>query len=131
MQNTQKNIPLLKEALKKTGSVEVICTGTSMSPNIHQGELIPIRPVDTILSGDVVLFERPPGELVVHRFLFRIPNTPWFIHLGDAAPKAHLARYEDIIGVVDGLRKTVGAKAMVKAMEAIARGVKNKILKRF
>ena len=80
-----------------------ICAGPSMSPTVMAGERVYLRAsgAQRIRRGEAVLFSGPSGDYdVLHRFLFRVPFTSYFVHRGDAADSAvGLAQRDRIVGV--------------------------------
>ena len=54
------------------GSIsQIMVSGTSMLPTLHQGDLVVLRKARTYAVGDVVAYPGPGGYLVIHRILDR------------------------------------------------------------
>jgi len=78
-----------------------VCAGISMAPTVLPGEVVRLSTgTDRIGSGDAVLFAGEGDYELMHRFVFKVPFVPYFVHRGDA-PKARigLARLDRLVGV--------------------------------
>ena len=72
---------LLREGRQQ---VAVTVAGSSMVPFLHHGDKVYLDPLPEVLkAGDVVLYQRPGGQYVLHRILRTHPDGS-FIMLGDA-----------------------------------------------
>lgn len=82
--DTREYISTLREVVKEGHEVPVIVSGSSMSPFlIHHRDTIIIGPVKNPLSrGDMVFYERPSGQFVMHRVRRVRPEGIYLI--GDA-----------------------------------------------
>ena len=63
-------LPVCREVLAVGGSLPLRVTGVSMRPFLQEGrDTVLLMPVDVVRRGDVVLFTRPGGKLVLHRVI--------------------------------------------------------------
>lgn len=65
-----------------------VVTSWSMEPTLHVGDLIVVSGREQPKVGDVIVYMKPNGELIVHR-LIAIKEAAWgtvFITKGDANP---------------------------------------------
>lgn len=74
---------LARELARTPRGLWVTCAGRSMEPTIRMGDRVLVRTCERVRPGDVVLFQGTRG-LVLHRVLFPLPGTRWFLHIGDA-----------------------------------------------
>ena len=103
----------LKDELLRSGNVMFTNKGVSMRPLLREGRDIMIiekRTPDTVLStGMAVLFERPTGDLVLHRIYREKGNG--FLILGDNCINPEYVEDDRIIGILTGIvrdgKKTV------------------------
>lgn len=87
---------LVHDLARSAGGVWVTCAGRSMEPTIKLGDRVRVEACERVRAGDVVLFEGS-RSYVLHRVLFPLPGTSWFVHIGDAGSEdgpglAHAAR---------------------------------------
>ena len=71
----------VEEVLKSGNGVRLSPQGTSMWPTILPGrDKVEIQPVDghQIHRGDIVLYQRPSGMLVLHRAMKLHDGSVWF-----------------------------------------------------
>lgn len=78
---------LLKNAIKRDGSIELPASGYSMFPYIHQGNLCKFESFDPLVvkKGDVILFSSQEGQLIAHRFvgIKKEQNQTFYLLKGD------------------------------------------------
>ena len=72
-----------------------------MAPTVAPGDAVHIRRAASCRPGDAVVFASAGGEFdVLHRFVFKVPLVPYFVHRGDAeGAQVGLARCDRIVGV--------------------------------
>jgi hypothetical protein len=75
---------LLRELAARPGGAWVTCAGASMEPTIRRGERVRVEACTRVRSGEVALFAALRGGYVLHRVVFAVPGTGWFVHVGDA-----------------------------------------------
>lgn len=94
---------LVRELARTPDGVWITCDGHSMTPTIARGDRVRVRACQSIRPGDVVLFEAQRRGHVLHRVVFPVPGTPWFVHVGDAGSGtgAGLARRAAVVGRAD------------------------------
>lgn len=82
--DTREYISTLRELVREGHDVSLIVSGSSMSPFlIHHRDTIIFGPVDKPLHrGDMVFYERPTGQFVMHRVRRVRPEGLYLI--GDA-----------------------------------------------
>ena len=95
----------LKEELMRSGNVIFTNKGVSMRPLLREGRdlmIIEKRRSDTRLApGMAVLFERPTGDLVLHR-IYRKDGGGYLI-LGDNCINPEYVEDHMIIGILTGV----------------------------
>ena len=95
----------LKEELLRSGNVIFTNKGISMKPLLRQGKdlmIIEKRKAGQILKeNDVVLFERPNGDTVLHRIVGE--GEGGFYILGDNCIDPEFVPGDKIIGVLTGV----------------------------
>lgn len=95
----------LKEELMRSGNVIFTNKGVSMRPLLREGRdlmIIEKRRSDTRLApGMAVLFERPTGDLVLHR-IYRNDGGGYLI-LGDNCINPEYVEDHMIIGILTGV----------------------------
>ena len=100
-------IELLRAVLDKGAPFRFQAKGFSMSPFIHDGDVVTIAPLsDTVLRrGDIVAFINPHTQgLAVHRVVEKRGDS--FLIKGDNAPETDgLIREADILGRVTGVER--------------------------
>lgn len=70
-----------------------------MAPTVMPADEVAITAAAAPCSGDAVLFRGSGDFEVVHRYLFKVPFAPYFVHRGDApSARVGVARCERIIG---------------------------------
>ncbi len=79
---------LLRQLAKLPGGAWVTCAGRSMEPTIPLGTRVRVVACDRVWPGQVALFEALRGGYVLHRVVFPVPGTGWFVHIGDASGAA-------------------------------------------
>lgn len=95
----------LKDELLRSGNVIFTNKGVSMKPLLRQGRDLMI--IEKRIEGqplkenDVVLFERPGGEMVLHRIVGKCDGG--FSILGDNCIDPETVPDEKIIGVLTGV----------------------------
>lgn len=65
-----------------------VVTSWSMEPTLHVGDLIVVSGREQPKVGDIIVYIKPNGELIVHR-LIAVEETAWrtvYITKGDANP---------------------------------------------
>ncbi len=79
---------LVPALLGQAYRVRMRVTGESMHPTVSSGELVVIEPMpaESLRIGDVILYRRPAGALVLHRLLARTREGD-FICGGDATAR--------------------------------------------
>jgi signal peptidase I len=93
---------LLAEALKKTGSAQVLVSGTSMHPTLQMGWLVHVQPArgEDLRPGEIAVF-RGDHHLTIHRLVWieKGPQGTMLVFRGDynrvrerIAPSAVLGR---------------------------------------
>ena len=87
-----------RENLEKQGFLVQPFRGVSMMPLLRQGRdaVRLVKPQRPLKKMDIVLFERPDGQLVLHRII-RIRNGEYYI------------RGDNCIGCVSSRQQTLGA----------------------
>jgi hypothetical protein len=70
-----------------------------MEPAVKLGDQVRVFACDRVKSGDVVLFAGS-RSYVLHRVVFAVPGTSWFVHIGDAGSGdgPGLARAAAVVG---------------------------------
>ena len=95
----------LKEELMRSGNVMFTNKGVSMRPLLREGRdlmIIERREYGKPLNiGDAVLFERPTGDMVLHR-IYRKQGEGYLI-LGDNCIDPEYVEDERIIGILTGV----------------------------
>lgn len=95
----------LKEELMRSGNVIFTNKGISMRPLLREGRdlmIIEKRNPEILLSpGMAVLFERPTGDLVLHR-IYRKEGRGYLI-LGDNCINPEYVEDDRIIGILTGI----------------------------
>lgn len=113
----------------------ITCAGTSMTPTVLLGDRVSIAPPRAgVRAGDVLLFETGDrSHLLLHRVVFRLPGTPYFVHRGDAGVGTGIARTDRVLGRAELPPRaatlgelSAGALAVLRyARDAVARRVRN------
>jgi len=99
-----------------------VCGGLSMIPTIQPGDPVHLVAKRPLRAGDVVVFQGTGDYEVVHRFLFKLPLLPYFVHRGDAAgAQVGLARWECVIGIADLPRRAPTGRELLAACSLILR----------
>ncbi len=92
----------IKETVARGGSFPLVVTGTSMLPFLEDGKdvvwLSACRP-ENIKKGDILLFERNDGKLVLHRVSQVLPNGMFEMN-GDGLSWSEKIDAQSIIAVV-------------------------------
>ena len=107
----QAFLPVCKEVLAVGGSLPLRVTGVSMRPFLKEGrDTVLLMPVEGVLRrGDVVLFTRPGGKLVLHRIV-RVQNGTVTV-TGDNQVELETVPQEAVLAVVQRVlrgEKTLG-----------------------
>jgi hypothetical protein len=78
-----------------------VCGGSSMAPALRPGDPVHVIAGASPRRGDAVVFASAAGDFdVVHRFVFKVPLLPFFVHRGDAPhARVALASCDRIVGV--------------------------------
>lgn len=99
----------LREQLESAGSAQLIVTGYSMVPMLHNRRdtvtLVPFR--GCAKPGDVIFFQRGDGQLVLHRIVGM--REQCYICSGDHESKPETVLPEQVLAVVESF--TRGGKA--------------------
>lgn len=98
------NKTTVEEVLQRTGKYVATPVGTSMYPMLRsRTDTALIVPVTRALKrGDVILYRRPSGQLVLHRICRTTPNG--YVLGGDNLPhREHGVQPSWVIGVMEGL----------------------------
>jgi hypothetical protein len=110
---------------RRTTKLERVCAGSSMTPTVQPGD-----PVDVIAcasvrpkAGDAVLFSGATGDYdILHRFVFKLPFLPLFVHRGDAiGARVGLARSERILGIARLARRKPSLRDRLDGWILVAR----------
>jgi len=89
-------------APNSAATFERVCGGMSMVPTIYPGDPVYLAPRRDLRSGDVVVFSGEGDYDIVHRFIFKLPFAPYFVHRGDAVgAQVSLGRWDRIVGVAE------------------------------
>lgn len=83
-------------------TLDRICGGFSMAPTVRPGDEVRVvrAPLGRIRAGEAVVFVGRGDHEVLHRYLFRLPFVPYFVHRGDRkGARVGLAHCDRIIGV--------------------------------
>ena len=96
---------LSREALKRSGALQLRVTSASMIPLLEPDDKILVQPVNPqdLLAGQIVVYERG-GDWITHRLIQC--RQPFWVIKGDAhlAPDAPVDSHEVIGGVMARLR---------------------------
>ncbi len=92
-----------RENLEKQGFLVQPFHGVSMMPLLRQGRdaVRLVKPQRPLKKMDIVLFERPDGQLVLHRII-RIRNGEYYIR-GDNCIGCELVQAEQILCIAEGI----------------------------
>ncbi len=117
---------LVRELANNPDGVSITCAGHSMTPTIRLGDRVRVRAGGTVQSGDVVLFEASRGCHVLHRVVFTVPGTPWFLHIGDAGSGdgPGIARRDAIVGIANVPRRRPSMAAYRAGARRVLRGAR-------
>ena len=93
---------LRSRVLGCTMSLQRVCGGASMAPTVQPGERVElfVGASRRARAGDAVVFCGANGDYdILHRFVFKVPFLPYFVHRGDApSARAGVARCDRMIG---------------------------------
>ncbi len=109
-----------------------VCGGSSMAPTIQPGDRVVLAEDGSrVRAGDVVLFSGPGGDYdIVHRFVFKVPFVPLFVHRGDAVgARVGLARWDRIVGVAVAERRKPSFREIFDGMRLVARYAAAKLVR--
>lgn len=98
--------PIMREVLHAGGTVKLKPRGISMLPFIRPDidEILLQRPTEPLHKGDIFLYQRPSGKLVLHR-LVRM-NRKKLVFRGDNQIHGeHDITQEQLIGVISIVRR--------------------------
>lgn len=85
--------------------VPVNIAGTSMTPFLDPGDTVFLNlPNGAVEKGDVILFQRPGGQYVLHRVVGISPDGTLEL-LGDAQLRSEPVRPDRVRAVVTGVRR--------------------------
>lgn len=101
-----------------------------MAPTIQLGDGVALADDRSRLRpGDVVLFSGAGGDYeIVHRFVFKVPFLPFFVHRGDAVgARVGLARCDRIVGVAVAERRKPSFREIVDGVRLVARHAASKL----
>ncbi len=75
-------LPLIRSVIESGAEFPLSPTGTSMLPTITEGrDTVTLAKPEGLRRGDIVLYRRPSGQIVLHRIIGRRGDT--FIMCGD------------------------------------------------
>jgi hypothetical protein len=100
-----------------------VCGGRSMMPALQPGDAVEVvaRSWSSIRPGDAVVFSGHDYE-IVHRYLFKVPLAPYFIHRGDArGARVGLAHCRRIVGVAELARRAPTAGEILAGWALVLR----------
>lgn len=114
---------LLRDLAARPGGTWVTCAGNSMAPTIRCGERVRVEACKRVRSGEVALFAALRGGYVLHRVVFAVPGTGWFVHIGDAGSGdgpglAHVSR---LVGRARVPRRLPSLPVWAAAVQRVAR----------
>jgi len=101
-----------------------VCGGSSMAPTIQPGDRVTLADDGSrVRPGDAILFSGADGDYdILHRFLFKVPCLPFFVHRGDAVgARVGLARCDRILGVAVTERRKPSFREMFDGGSLVAR----------
>lgn len=116
---------LLDDLARTPDGLWVTCAGRSMEPTIRMGERVRVCVCERVHPGDVVLFAGARG-LVLHRVVFSVLGTGWFLHIGDAGSGdgPGLARVSTVVGRADVPRRIPPASVYLAAFQRLGRAAR-------
>ncbi len=103
-----------------------------MAPTIQPGDRVVLAEDGSrVRAGDVVLCSGPGGDYdIVHRFVFKVPFVPLFVHRGDAVgARVGLARWDRIVGVAVAERRKPSFREIFDGMRLVARYAAAKLVR--
>ncbi|MBQ8783836.1 MAG: S24/S26 family peptidase [Clostridia bacterium] len=97
--------PVIEEILSSGGKVRITASGKSMEPVIKDGEDIVViseikKPLE---AGDIVLFKRSNGRLVLHRILAIKGNE--ITLRGDSQWTTEIADKSSVLGILEAVER--------------------------
>jgi hypothetical protein len=109
-----------------------VCGGSSMTPSLQVGDRVRLASApSSVRPGDAVLFCSANGDYdIVHRFVFKVPLLPLFVHRGDAIGACvGLAHCDRILGVVPLASRKPSARDMLAGCALVARRAAKKLMR--
>lgn len=95
----------IKDELKEKGRIVFTNRGVSMMPLLRQNKDLMIieAPTEPYKRLDAVLFERPNGQLILHRILKVYDDRYWII--GDNCRDGEDVPKEAVLGILTGVKR--------------------------
>ena len=108
-----------------------ICGGLSMAPTVLPGDSVHLAAPAAPRAGDAVLFKGHGDYEILHRFLFKVPLVPYFVHRGDAVTaRVGLACCDRIVGVAALPRREVSVRELADGCALVLRRAARRLLVR-
>jgi hypothetical protein len=106
-----------------------VCVGSSMVPTVLPGDCIQVVEGRSPRPGEAVLFESADGTCeIVHRFVFKVPLLPLFVHRGDSVrARVALAHCSRIVGVAVLDARRPSPRDVYEGWALVARRVARKL----
>lgn len=104
--NTREYVSMLRELAEEGKEVSMLISGNSMSPFlIHARDVICFRKPDRALkAGDMVFYQRPSGQYVMHR-IWKVKPEGYYI-VGDAQQEIEgPVQKSQIFGLITKVRR--------------------------
>ena len=104
-----------------------------MAPTVLPGDVLRLSESRTdISSGDAVLFRGLGPYDVVHRYLFKVPLLPYFVHRGDAREAlVGVAHVNRLIGPAAIPHRTISLREHAAGWQLVARFAARSLRRRF
>jgi signal peptidase I len=113
------------DLLRRGERLRIKTRGSSMTPFLRDGDTAIVSPTlaRNVNVGDVICYEAPPGNLLVHRVIARVANG--FLTKGDALTNSERVHHTAVLGTViaierDGRLRTLDSRAARRRSRAIA-----------
>lgn len=91
-----------KSIILEKGSIVVPPTGRSMRPMLRNKlDKIKLIPPYDLMKYDVIMYQRPTGQYIIHRII-KIINNNTYILSSDNQWQKEAIKYQSIIGVMEG-----------------------------
>jgi len=100
--DTQQYISMLREIVNQGKDVNLIISGSSMSPFLghHRDTIIFGKPQRPLRRGDMVFYQRDNGQFVMHR-IYKVHDNQLYDIVGDAQTEIeHDVRRDQIFAIV-------------------------------